>query len=206
MNKYNKKGFSLIELLVVVAILAILVTIALSMVTSNRDKATDAKTKSDLNRLKIAFEDYYGDHNCYPPAEWFDDASDCGSDVLKPYLNSLACNRKTDLPYAYVTDSTGCSWFKLYGTLLVDSDNDALTNSTVVDSIPYNYGVSSSNTSLVDAPSPLPANHYYYYCSAVGNCTSFNASTHICNPYYVDNPNCDGGTSPCQSVGSCIQF
>lgn len=205
----KKKGFTLIELLVVVTILAILIVLGLSLVGRNRDKAADAKVKSDLSRLKIAFEDYYGDHNCYPPPEWFDEAGDCGSNVLAPYLNTLACNPKTGLPYAYVTDATGCVWFKLYGVLNVGTDSQALSSPLTIGSYTYNYGSSSDNVSLGNiggGGTPLPPGHNYYWCSNIGNCTSFNYSTHTCTPSYTDNPNCDGGATPCQSIGSCTQL
>lgn len=204
MSLQKKLGFTLIELLIVVSILAILVVIALSMVQGNRDKAEDAKIKSELNRLKIAFEDYYGDHNCYPPAEYFDEASDCGTSQLSPYLNAITCNPKTRQPYAYVTDDTGCVWYKLYG--FVSNEQDALISPPLsIDTHSYNYGVSSSNTSVASTTNPnaLPLGHNYYYCSSINNCTSFNHETTVCTPYYTDNPNCDGGANKCQTIGSC---
>lgn len=201
----RKRGFTLIELLIVVSILAILVIVALAMVRGNRDKAADAKVKSELNRLKIAFEDYYGDHNCYPPPEYFDDANDCGGQQLRPYLGSVPCNPNTNLPYAYITDSTGCTWFKLYGNLK-SYDEDSLSSPLTLDSYSYNYGVSSSNTTLETQNAPLPEGHNYYYCSALNNCTSFNPNTHVCTPYYTDDPDCDGGVNKCSSVGSCYEF
>jgi prepilin-type N-terminal cleavage/methylation domain-containing protein len=213
-----KKGFTLIELLISISILAILVVIALSMVRSNRDKADDAATKADLQRLKIAFEDYYGDNNCYPPAEFFDSADDCGSNHLAPYLGSLPCDNTTDLPYVLETDATGCNWFKLYTNLkFADADPSAQSLCGSGGSSLGNYGVSSDNVALTVActtaptSSPassgtgeqLPPGHDYYYCSALGNCTSFDSELFVCSPYYTDNPNCNGGPNPCQSVGSC---
>ena len=94
----KKSAFTLIEVLVVVAILALLTLAAIVSFGGSRDKADDSRVKSDLDRLKIAFEDYYSDHNCYPPLEWFDSTADCGSDHLQPYLNVMPCNRKTGSP------------------------------------------------------------------------------------------------------------
>jgi prepilin-type N-terminal cleavage/methylation domain-containing protein len=212
-----KLGFTLTELLISVAILAILVVIALSMVKTNRDKADDAKTKAELDRLRIAFEDYYSDHNCYPPAEFFDDASDCGSNNLSPYLGNLPCDRHTNLPYILETDATGCSWFKLYTSLRTSqSDPQAQALCASDGSNLGNYVVSSSNVTATvycdvipesssgQPPTQLPEGHNYYYCSAVNNCTWFNHTIETCTPYYTDNPNCGGnGDTKCQSVGSC---
>lgn len=201
----KRRGFTLIELLVVVSILAILVIIALGSIRGNRQKADDARVKGDLNRLKIAFEDYYGDNNCYPPSTYFDEAADCGSEQLRPYLGSIPCNPKTDLPYAYTTDASGCSWYKLYGNLS-SQDIDLLTTPVTIGATSYNYGVSSSNTSVDSTNSPLPPGHNYYYCSAVNNCTSYNPNTHSCSPSYTDSPECDGGVNKCTVVGNCTEL
>lgn len=218
----NNLGFTLIELLVAVAILAILIIIALSMLRSNRSKADDAKTKTTLNRLKIAFEDYYSDNNCYPPADFFDDASDCGSNELSPYLPSIPCDPTTGLPYVLETDDTGCQWFKLYTNLKTSkSDPEALAQCSSTGSTLGNYAVSSDNvlasvycTDSSPTPSgnpappnsPLPSidpSYNYYYCSAVHNCTAYDPLEYVCTPSYTNNANCDGGTTPCQSIGHC---
>lgn len=223
MFKHKRRGFTLIELLIVIAIIAILVVIALSMVKSNRDKATDSRIKSDLHRLKVAFEDYHADNGCYPPPSFFDDPSDCGSAHLAPYLSSIPCNQKSNNPYTLERDPSGCEWFKIYANLLISSDPQALKLCSSSGSNLGNYAISSDNvvpSVLCDAQSgsaapssapgvsPLPQGHNYYYCSAVGNCTSFNEDTHVCTPYFVDNPNCNGTVNPCaaQQVGSCISL
>ena len=54
----------MIELLVVVAILAILMVVAMMGWRTQTVKAKDAKRKDDLYRLKVAFEDYYNDNEC----------------------------------------------------------------------------------------------------------------------------------------------
>ncbi len=199
---HSRKGFTLIEVLIVVAILAILVIATLLSFASQRRKAEDARVKSDLSQLKIAFENYYNDETCYPPITLFDDANDCGSNGLSPYLSNIPCNKSTGQPYHVEKDPTGCKWFKLYAPLENSSDPDAFTTPVSLGSELYNYGVSSSN---VDAQvlTQLPSGHNYYWCSGVGNCTSFDSTQFICTPYYTDNANCDGGPTPCQTIGSC---
>lgn len=194
------KGFTLIEVLIVVSILAILVISTYFAIGRQRIKAEDARSKNDLERLKIAFEDYYNDKNCYPPPEWFDDASDCGSSNLNPYLSTIVCNKKTGLPYPVQTDDTGCKWYKVYGLLQNPSDPNLLSSPTTIGSYIYNYGVSSSGVSLgtTNGNSPLPPGHNYYYCSAANNCTDL-PSNLICSPYYTDDPDCGG----CPTVSSC---
>ena len=219
----RRRGFTLIELLVVLAILAILMIIALSMIQTNRDKAVDSKIKADLQRLKIVFEDYHADNGCYPPPSFFDDPSDCGASHLAPYLSTIPCNQKGGNPYTLERDPTGCEWFKIYADLSLSTDPQALELCSPSGSSLGNYATSSDNVvpsvlcdtqSSSSAPSsapgvsPLPQGHNYYYCSAQGNCTSFNEESHVCTPYFVDNPNCNGTISPCatQFVGSCTSL
>ncbi len=52
MKKMNKKGFTLIEMLVVIAIIAILVAIIIPTVMSSTDKADAATTAANLRSLK----------------------------------------------------------------------------------------------------------------------------------------------------------
>lgn len=52
MNKMNKKGFTLIEMLVVIAIIAVLVAIIVPTVTSSTDKAAAATDAANLRSAK----------------------------------------------------------------------------------------------------------------------------------------------------------
>lgn len=62
----NKRGFTLIELIVVIAIIGLLSTLAVVALGSARVKARDAKRLSDLKQLQTALELYYTDLNLYP--------------------------------------------------------------------------------------------------------------------------------------------
>jgi len=118
-----KNGFTLIELLIVIAILAILM-LAVLMTLANLGKARDGKRKSDLTRIQTAFEEYYVDHNEYPPESVL---SDCGGDALAPYLKAMPCDPRTKTPYCYVydTDSNGRSYHVLAS--LENKNDDIIT-------------------------------------------------------------------------------
>ena len=206
-----KKGFTLIEVLIVITILALLSMGALFSVSKQRIKAEDASMKSDLNRLKIAFEDYYNDHNCYPPEIWFDGQEDAGSTVFQPYLSTLPYNKKTHLPYILEKDTTGCSWFKIYTTLNNEDDPQAVelrTTDPALGSTLGNYGVSSSNVFVsifynpTASPTPTPTPTPAYYCQGIGNCSSIPTGL-TCSPSYGD-PSC-GNTNLCASTISTCQ-
>ena len=63
--KKNKKGFTLIELMVVIAIIAILATVVLVALQSARDAAYDAKKKSSVAQLRSLAETWYAQDQHY---------------------------------------------------------------------------------------------------------------------------------------------
>ncbi len=63
--KREAKGFTLVELLVVVAIIGILAAIAIPQFSQYRKKAYDSTAKSDLRNLISAEEAYYADNQVY---------------------------------------------------------------------------------------------------------------------------------------------
>lgn len=209
----TKKAFTLIELLIVVAIVALLVIGGIFTLRSQRDKAENAKVKSDIHRLQIAFEEYHADHNCYPPAAWFDDAQDCESEVFKPYLNSIMCEKKTGLPYVLETDPTGCKWYTLTGEFSSAEEQPNCEGGPCVTTV---YKVGSSNISPTiptptpsptptPTPTPTPSStpnpNNPYYCQGLNNCSSYNTSQFNCSPNYPD-PFC-GNDRCATTVSTC---
>jgi prepilin-type N-terminal cleavage/methylation domain-containing protein len=62
----GEQGFTLLELIVVVAVLGVLVAIALQQFSLYRSRATDAAMRSDLKNAALAMESYYGEFLDYP--------------------------------------------------------------------------------------------------------------------------------------------
>ncbi len=62
----TNRGFTLLELIVVVAVLGILVAIAIQQFAIFRSRAVDAAMRSDLKNAAIAMESYYGEFLEYP--------------------------------------------------------------------------------------------------------------------------------------------
>lgn len=65
-SSWKERGFSLIELLVVITIIAALVAVALPNFLGARQRAKDARRKAELGELKSALRLYYNDYNSYP--------------------------------------------------------------------------------------------------------------------------------------------
>jgi prepilin-type N-terminal cleavage/methylation domain-containing protein len=64
-NKKNQKAFTLIELLIIVAIIGILAVIVITQFSTYRQKGFDARAKSDLYNVAEAEEAYYADNLSY---------------------------------------------------------------------------------------------------------------------------------------------
>jgi type IV pilus assembly protein PilA len=62
----NEKGFTLIELMIVIAIIGILAAIAIPQFNSYRSRSYNAGALSDMKNIQTAMEAYYVDHQKYP--------------------------------------------------------------------------------------------------------------------------------------------
>jgi prepilin-type N-terminal cleavage/methylation domain-containing protein len=64
--KNKRQAFSLIELLIVIAVIGILVAVILPNLIGMRERARDTVRKNDLNQLKKALRLYFDDFGAYP--------------------------------------------------------------------------------------------------------------------------------------------
>lgn len=94
-------GFSLMELLVAVSIIAILVSVAVTAYSTGQKKARDNRRKGDLKEVQNGFEQYYADNKgSYP--------SSCS--LTATYLpNGMPTDPKTGTAYTAVTGWSSCS-------------------------------------------------------------------------------------------------
>lgn len=98
-NKLN--AFTLIELLIVVAIIAILAAIAVPNFLEAQTRAKVSRAKNDERAMATALESYYVDHNEYPP----NNAGPVGgsTDITSPQFELWFVPLST--PVAYITDA-----------------------------------------------------------------------------------------------------
>ena len=159
-RRLDNHGFTLMEILIAIAILGILAVVGMGNFYTSLKKGRDARRKSDLEQVQKALEMYYNDHGQYPIDSEFDVNSPWGeefTDGATIYMTKLPVDPKTrsDYQYDYETDDEG-TFFQLYTCLEntqdqgpgVNQDGYAGTDCgcpTVSDPI-CNYGISSPNT------------------------------------------------------------
>ena len=66
MRRARARGFTLVELMVVLAIIATLLTVAVPRYFGSLEKSKEAVLKEDLYQLRDAIGKYYGDRGRYP--------------------------------------------------------------------------------------------------------------------------------------------
>ncbi len=160
-------GFTLLELLVVVAIIGILSSVVLASLNGARMKARDSKRISDLRQIKTALELFYDTNGYYPQSgcgwdcngyrysnnsSWNSLASD-----LAPYIPSLpkdpinsGCSPWTANCFSYVYGNVGKTSYPAQYDLTAQLED---TNS------PYRCGVKGYKWFF---------NNFYYWCVAFG--------------------------------------
>ncbi|MCD6539821.1 MAG: prepilin-type N-terminal cleavage/methylation domain-containing protein [Candidatus Omnitrophica bacterium] len=82
-----KKGFTLVEIMIVVAIIALLAAIAIPNLLRARLNANDAAAKADLQALVTALESYAAANGVYPTSQ------DALRNATPPYLNEDMCGK-----------------------------------------------------------------------------------------------------------------
>jgi len=68
-NKNARGGFSLIELLIVIAIIGILISIVSLNLTGKTDQARQLAAKTTIQKLETALKMFYNDNGFYPTTE-----------------------------------------------------------------------------------------------------------------------------------------
>lgn len=98
----HKKAFTLIELLIVVAIIAILAAIAVPNFLEAQTRSKVSRVKADMRALATATEAYMVDHNAYPIPSDVDAVQQITIPYPEPYFETKSSILLTT-PIAYIT-------------------------------------------------------------------------------------------------------
>ena len=81
-NHKNRRGFTLIEIMIAISILAILATIGMTTYSQAQLRGRDAKRKQDLRAISTALELYYQRNKRFPCSSSCD--ADCVKNCARP--------------------------------------------------------------------------------------------------------------------------
>lgn len=134
MRKLNQKGFTIIELLVVIVIIGILVALTLPNLFSAQARGRDTDRKNELKNLQQKLESYFNDNDAYPAGDMAAAATELGITDADEYTGPRSDG------YTYVTaavDGVDDQSYTLTADLENDDDKDADASG--------NYVISSVN-------------------------------------------------------------
>jgi prepilin-type N-terminal cleavage/methylation domain-containing protein len=147
MIRFKAKGFTLIELMIVVAIIGILAAIAIPRFAAMLEKSREGSTKGNLGSIKSAASIYYGDMQ----GVWPTTLQSYSTYAFSRYLDNISPVKvtgafvagSTSPAGALVTMTTGSSSPTASSTgWMYDSNfGNVYVNSTIKDSknIPYSF-------------------------------------------------------------------
>lgn len=129
----SSKGFTLIEILITIAIISIVFGVVVTSAIQLQKSGRDAKRKSDLRTIQSALQQYYTDNFNYPmsngasPLVLSPGGTFSGSG--KTYLNSIPKDPNNATPYLY----------KALNSSNLDCDNTPAANNPCVKYCLYAY-------------------------------------------------------------------
>jgi prepilin-type N-terminal cleavage/methylation domain-containing protein len=166
----GREGFSLVELLIVIAILGTLATLVVTVGTSSQMKSRDARRKSDINNLAKAMELFYNDYGIYPPESSgrisacdYDSGAGTGTacswgtgrfedDQGSIYFKAVPEDPLDDQSYLYRVSPTKNA-FRLFASLENPNDPDIIAgiSESCGSGVTCNFAITSGNTGAAGA-------------------------------------------------------
>lgn len=91
-SQIDQKGFTLVELLVVIVLIGMLTAFLASNYIGVRQRARDAQRKSDVQQLRSALELYRADRGVYPASAQFPSCGSAFADGATTYIQKVPCD------------------------------------------------------------------------------------------------------------------
>lgn len=160
-----RRGFTLVEILIVIAIVVILIIAMIGTLNPIAlvERGNDGKRKRDVNRIRIALEDYYNNKRCYPTKLEIDQLmqkSNCGKNMTAIFssFGPWVCDPSARLPYPIAVPDVSCpKQFKIMAKLYNTKDSNIPANwyltknkylgfvGSLIPADTVNYGVSDGS-------------------------------------------------------------
>lgn len=107
-----KKGFTLVELMVVITVIAILATIAVASFTRVQKQARDTKRKAEMKGMQTALQAYFTEKTAYPIQATAAIASTALASLTPTYMAAVPTAPKgfsgtPNVDYTYISDTDG---------------------------------------------------------------------------------------------------
>ncbi|MBI3384754.1 prepilin-type N-terminal cleavage/methylation domain-containing protein [Candidatus Gottesmanbacteria bacterium] len=111
----KKRGYTLLEILMVMGIIGILLAVSASAFLSARLTARDARRKTDLEQIRGAIETYKADKNVYPgsqsvPTQSSGNVSSLATFLVSgsnQYISAIPSDPISTMQYYYIPTATG---------------------------------------------------------------------------------------------------
>ena len=87
MNRGERDGFTLVEMLIVIAIIGILAALLLPTISQSKDRARRVQCASNLRQLGLALHAYLADNQGYPDPNWVHELEQAGLRVATTSTN-----------------------------------------------------------------------------------------------------------------------
>lgn len=126
-----KRAFSLVELMIVVAILGILAAIVVPQFQSHSTQAKEAAAKNNLHIMRAAIELYAVQHNGVPPGYPDDDPSTEPAHVY--FVNQLISTEN------YLSDFPKNPFNEKYNTKMINNDEEFPTEPVITNLFGWVY-------------------------------------------------------------------
>jgi prepilin-type N-terminal cleavage/methylation domain-containing protein len=178
MCNIKNKGFTLVEIVVVVAIIGVLSSFIMANVSKSRAKGRDLQRMTDLKRLQVALRSYYLDKGFYP-------STGATANVYSANLACFTCSagkdRQLKNPYNTSTDlGTLTTVLSPYIQQLIDpQENDSQWSA-----LPWRgfvYASDGSSYKIIDNRTPENLLNYPTGMVDPTRCGGVDSSTGLCN-------------------------
>lgn len=175
-KQYRRRGFTLVELMIVIVIIVILSTIAIVSYTVVLKNAHDSKRQSDMTALRSALEAYYQKNGTYP--------SGC---TQTNYSASVGCTVLTDVNTPGSFSGDGSMYITQTPSQQINASTTLAQLQAILPGVDQSFGdpISTTANLFINATAPSTSTPYLY----IGGITNSTSSSQR----YIVTANNNGG-------------